>query len=150
MEPLAREKRDVVRQTQGTDFAMSRVQFAAVPVAAMALATVLLAGAASAQTGDLTQLHAALHLTPAQEDAWRAFSVASQPDPEQQERDRSAREMLAGLTSPQRVDLSIAAVRADLETLERRGAAVKAFYATLSPSQQAIFDRQTAPRSQQP
>jgi LTXXQ motif family protein len=133
---------------------MSRVRFAALPaVAAIAFAAVsgpFFVTAASAQTGDLAQLHDALHLTHAQEDAWRAFSSASQPDPEQQARDSAAREMLARLTSPQRVDLSIAAVRADLETLERRGAAVKAFYATLSPSQQAIFDRETAPKSQQP
>jgi cell division protein FtsB len=54
--------------------------------------------------------------------------------------------MLPHLTSPQRVDLSIAAMEADMQTLRARGAALKAFYATLSSGQQQIFDSQTLPR----
>ena len=52
---------------------------------------------------------------------------------------------MANLRSPQRVDLSIAAAEADLQTLRERGAALKAFYAVLTPGQQAIFDRRTLP-----
>ena len=98
---------------------------------------------------ELTSLHAALRITAAQEDGWRAFVAASQPDAQQQARERTAEQMLPSLTSPQRVDLSIAAMEADLDTLRTRGRALKAFYATLTPAQQATFDRQTLPRDQE-
>ena len=105
-------------------------------------------GAGGGGQADLARLHAALHITAAQESAWRAFAAASAPDPQQEARERSAEQMLAKLTSPQRVDLSIAAAEADLGTLRQRGQALKAFYATLTPSQQATFDRETLPRAQ--
>jgi protein CpxP len=98
---------------------------------------------------DLAGLHAALQLTPAQDPAWRAFAAASTPDPQQEARERSAQSMMATLRSPQRVDLSISAAEADLQTLRERGAALKAFYAVLSPSQQAVFDRRTLPEQGQ-
>jgi hypothetical protein len=94
---------------------------------------------------NLDALHDSLHLTAAQEPAWQSFQAASQPDPQQAARSRAAQAMLPHLTSPQRVDLSIAAMEADLQTMQARGAALKAFYATLSPGQQQIFDRQTLP-----
>jgi hypothetical protein len=116
--------------------------------AALALAVVSAAHAQNAGP-DLQGLHDALHLTPAQETSWRAFAAASQPDPEQQARERAAQAMLPTLSAPQRVDLGIAAMEADLQTLRRRGAALKAFYATLSPAQQVTFDRQTMPNAGQ-
>jgi hypothetical protein len=129
------------------------------PLAACAALAGALCGPALAQPygggsygGDaqdqLRSLHASLHITAAQEDAWRAFMAASQPDPQQQARERAAQQMLPGLTAPQRVDLSIAAMQADLATMRQRGAALKAFYATLTPAQQATFDRETLPRDE--
>jgi LTXXQ motif family protein len=132
------------------------------PFAASAVLSVALCGPALSQPygggpggsygGDaqdqLRTLHAALHITAAQEDAWRAFMAASQPDPQQQARERAAEQMLPGLTAPQRVDLSLAAMQADLASMRQRGAALKAFYATLTPSQQATFDRETLPRDE--
>jgi Spy/CpxP family protein refolding chaperone len=100
------------------------------------------------QQSELAKLHAALHITAAQEDAWRAFMAASQPDPQQQARERSAQQMLSSLTSPQRVELSIAAMEAYLDTLRTRGRALKVFYATLTPAQQTTFDRETLPRDE--
>ncbi len=97
---------------------------------------------------ELSALHAALHITSGQEGAWRAFVAASQPDPQQQARERSAEQMLPTLTAPQRVELSIAAMEADLDTLRERGRALKTFYATLTASQQAVFDRETLPRQE--
>jgi periplasmic protein CpxP/Spy len=94
---------------------------------------------------DLAGLHDALHLTPDQEAAWRAFAAASAPSPEQEARERAAQSMMASLRSPQRVDLSISAAEADLQTLRERGAALKAFYAVLTAAQQATFDRRTLP-----
>ena len=100
------------------------------------------------QPSELATLHAALHITAAQEGAWGAFVAATQPDPQQQARERAAEQMLPTLTAPQRVDLSVDAMEADLDSLRARGRALKAFYATLTPSQQATFDRQTLPREQ--
>jgi protein CpxP len=94
---------------------------------------------------DLAGLHDALHLTPDQEAAWRAFAAASAPSPEQAARERAAQSMMASLHSPQRVDLSLSAAEADLQTLRERGAALKAFYAVLTPAQQVTFDRRTLP-----
>ena len=114
-----------------------------------ACAVLALSSAAVAQDRgpDLQGLHDALNLSAAQEPAWNSFQAMEQPDPEQAARDRNAAEMMPTLTAPQRVELSIAAMHADLATLERRGAALKAFYGTLSPAQQAVFDRRTAPRA---
>jgi periplasmic protein CpxP/Spy len=94
---------------------------------------------------DLPGLHDALHLTAAQEPAWRVFAAASAPSADQEARERAAQSMMAGLKSPQRVDLSISAAEDDLQTLRDRGAALKAFYAVLTPTQQATFDRRTLP-----
>src|SRR5579871_4908412 len=74
-----------------------------------------LAASAHAQGRELDSLHRALNLTPAQEADWRAFAAASAPDAEQAARDRSAQSMLPGLHAPQRVDLTIAAMQADLD-----------------------------------
>ena len=97
---------------------------------------------------EIANLHAALRLTAGQEAAWRTFVAASQPDAQQQARQRSAQQMLPGLTAPQRVDLSLAAMEADLDTLRERGRALKAFYAQLTPAQQKVFDHETVPREE--
>jgi hypothetical protein len=118
------------------------------PLAAAALACAAQAQPqprAQPRAPDPHQLHDALNLSAAQEPAWNAFQAAMAPDPQQQARDRSAAEMMSTLHAPQRVDLSIAALQADLQDLQRRGAAIKAFYGALSPAQQAVFDRQTSP-----
>ncbi|MFI4934598.1 MAG: Spy/CpxP family protein refolding chaperone [Caulobacterales bacterium] len=109
--------------------------------------TVALASATQAQTPGPQALHDALHLAPTQEAPWRTFAAATAPDPDQAARRRSAEAMMPTLSAPRRVDLTIAAMRADLQTMEERGAALKAFYAILTPAQQAAFDEQTAPHS---
>ena len=103
---------------------------------------------ALAQTPELQGLHDALNLSPAQESSWQTFVAASSSDAEASARQQRAAEMMPTLTAPRRVDLSIAMVRADLATLEHRGAALKAFYATLTASQRAAFDSRTAPQQQ--
>jgi len=94
------------------------------------------------------RLHDALKITTDQEAAWRDFVAANAPDGQAQARQRSAQQMLPGLTSPQRVDLSLASMEADLDSFRTRGRALKAFYAVLTPAQQQVFDRETL-RSQQ-
>jgi hypothetical protein len=104
---------------------------------------------ARAQGGsNFDSLHDALHLSAAQESAWETFKAASQPNADQDARARAAQAMLPQLTSPQRVDLSVAAMQADLDTLRARGQALKAFYGVLSPGQRQIFDRQSLPSSE--
>jgi hypothetical protein len=125
--------------------------FPRVSVAALLIVLALAGFAPSAraqQQTNFASLHDALRLTAAQEPAWETFKAASQPNADQAARARAAQSMLPRLTSPQRVDLSIAAMQADLETLKARGAALKSFYATLTPAQQQVFDRQTAPGAQ--
>ena len=114
--------------------------------ALLAIAALAFAASVNAQSQQLNELRDALHLTAAQQAAWRDFAAASAPDAEREARERSAEEMLPKLPAPRRVDLSIAVAKSDLESLERRGAALKAFYAQLTPAQQAIFDRETAQR----
>ena len=126
---------------------MSRLALRALlAIAALAFAASVNAQQAGAQSQQLNDLRDALHLTAAQQAAWRDFAAASAPDAERDARERSAEEMLPKLPAPRRVDLSIAVAKSDLESLERRGAALKAFYAQLTPAQQAIFDRETAQR----
>ena len=123
---------------------------------ALAIAAALVAPlAAAAQTTPqpsppaLERLHEALRLSPAQETAWAAFAAAAAPDPAEIARHRQAANMLASLPAPRRADLMVAVMRADLAGLERRAAAMKTFYDVLSPAQQALFDRQTAPSPEQ-
>ena len=127
--------------------AFSRISVAALLVV---LALGAFAPAARAQAPTLDSLHDALHLGADQEPAWQAFKAASQPNADQAARARAAQAMLPRLTSPQRVDLSIAAMQADLATLRARGEALKAFYAVLTPAQRQIFDRQTVPSTTEP
>ncbi|HEY0267309.1 MAG TPA: Spy/CpxP family protein refolding chaperone [Rhizomicrobium sp.] len=91
------------------------------------------------------RLHGALHLTPGQEDSWKTFQQAYAIAPDEIARRRGASAALATLSAPQRVDQSNSLMKADLDAQEKRGAALKAFYANLSPQQQGIFDRETLP-----
>ena len=93
--------------------------------------------------GDLSALHDALHLSAAQEDAWRGYRAAIAPDPQAEARHRAASMMMGTLTTPRRVDLIDAEMEQDLTIVHRQGEAVKAFYAKLTPDQQRTFDRQT-------
>jgi len=94
------------------------------------------------------RLHSALRLRPDQEQAWQVFQQASIPSPQEDERHRDAYERMGSLRAPQRMDLSIQLMRSDLQEMERRNEALKAFVTILSPDQQAIFDRETLRPSQ--
>ncbi len=101
------------------------------------------------QGQSVDDLHDALRLRPDQERAWQAFDEASRPDPQDEARQRNAFERMGSLRAPQRFDLSIQMMRSELADTERRANALKVFYETLSPQQQAIFDRETLPPRQQ-
>src|SRR5579871_2845666 len=89
-----------------------------------------LATAAHAQAPTMDKLHDALRLTPAQEGAWRTFQDANR-DAALQAQHQSASQLMPTLNAPRRVDLSIALMQSDLAAMQRRGAALKTFYATL-------------------
>jgi len=98
-----------------------------------------------AQAQDAAELHAALHLTLPQEAAWRDYQTALEPDAVSQARHQSAQMMMAGLSTPRRIDLIDANMQADLEQMHRQGEATKAFWTSLTPEQQKVFDRETLP-----
>lgn len=114
-----------------------------VPAALCGLLAVTAVQAQPQQQNPFDGLHRALNLSPQQEDGWKAFQQSYAMDPAAMARRRDAGAAMARMTAPQRVDQSIALMREDLEAEQRRGAALKAFYATLTPQQQRTFDRET-------
>jgi hypothetical protein len=108
--------------------------------------TMVAAHAQTPQSRMFERLHAALDLTPAQEKSWMTFEQVYAIDPQVMAKRRDALATMPTLTAPQRIDLSINLMRADLESLRQRSAALKTFYNTLSPQQRGIFDRETLPR----
>ena len=86
-----------------------------------------------------------LKLTPAQEGAWTAYTTAMQPPTGRGMRPSDAqRAEMEKLTTPERID-KMRAMRAERMTqmnaeMDRRGNAIKIFYAALTPEQQKVFD----------
>ncbi len=107
--------------------------------------SVVCAHAQPSGPGMLDSLYGSLKLSSSQEGAWQALKNAYASDPQEMSQRRAAIDSMRTLHAPQRMDLSIKLMKDDLESLQRRGEALKAFYATLSPQQQAIFDRDTLP-----
>ena len=95
----------------------------------------------------LQRLHSDLQLSASQEAAWNAYQQSLRIDPQDYGRQRDAQAKMSSLTGPQRMDLAVSMAEQNLDGMRRRGDALKAFYATLSPEQQKIFDRDTLPSS---
>ena len=91
-------------------------------------------------------LKAQLKLTPAQEGAWTTFTAAMKPSAELMAKRPDPADM-ARLTTPERIDkmksLHTQHVTDMTAEMDKRGEASKAFYATLTPEQQKIFDAQS-------
>ena len=92
-------------------------------------------------------LKAELKLTPAQEGSWTTFTTAMKP-PANMLSKRADFEALAKLPTPERIDKMNALHAqhvADMNSaMAQRGDATKAFYASLTPEQQKVFDASTA------
>ena len=88
----------------------------------------------------MAQFKAELQLTPAQESAWTDFTAAMQPGQGHARLDH--REGMENLTTPERIDRMRAMRIQRAAEADRRGDAVKAFYAALSAPQQKTFDLQ--------
>jgi Spy/CpxP family protein refolding chaperone len=87
-------------------------------------------------------LKAKLKLAPEQEAAWAQFTTAMKPSAQGPKRPDPAE--MAKLTTPQRID-KMQALKAERDAeMNKRMDAVKAFYATLTPEQQKVFDAEHA------
>jgi protein CpxP len=85
-------------------------------------------------------LHEKLKLTAQQESAWKKFT-ASQPMPGKTARlDRAE---MQKLNAPQRMENGLVHMRAMEKAMTEHLAALKEFYAVLTPEQQKVFDEQT-------
>ncbi len=88
-------------------------------------------------------LHDGLKLTAQQEPAWKKY--ISQP-PLMDKANRLNPEELDKLTSPQRLEKVLEHMRAAEARMADHLAALKEFYAVLTPEQQKIFDEYAGPR----
>ena len=85
-------------------------------------------------------LRAALQLTPAQEPALAAFIGAMKPPEGMRDHMRGDHEKMASMTTPQRLDQMKDRMDEHRARFEQHAAAVKRFYAQLTPAQQKAFD----------
>jgi len=84
-----------------------------------------------------TELHDKLNLNASQEKAWKTFiSQGKELRPQK----RSNRLDFAGLTAPQRMEKMLGKMHEREARMDKMLAALKTFYATLTPQQQRIFD----------
>jgi len=86
-----------------------------------------------------------LQLRPDQEPALQAFVASMKPampmhDGPMGERMKKDHEAMAAKSTPEKLDWMISKAREHIARLEEHAAAVKTFYAALSPSQQKAFD----------
>ncbi len=85
-------------------------------------------------------LKAKLKIEPSQEAAWTTFTEAMKPPADMHKRRTAIRDELQKLSSPERID-RMRALRTERQAaVDKRGDAVKTFYATLNPEQKKVFD----------
>lgn len=84
-------------------------------------------------------LHDALKLTPDQEPAWQNFTRSMQGPTRSDHPDRDA---WSKLTTPERAEKMLDLAKQRQERMAEHVAALKTFYAVLTPEQKKIFDEQ--------
>ena len=87
------------------------------------------------------ELHKKLNLSADQEAAWKTFSEKMQAALPQ---NRPDREEMRKLSAPERMDKMLAMMKEGEKHMEARAAALKEFYAVLTPEQRKLFDEQAA------
>lgn len=85
----------------------------------------------------LQKLHDALKLTAAQEGAWQTYVSAIKADIPTAHPDFAS---LKNLSAPEKMEKRIEFAKTHLTHMESHLAAMKTFYATLTPEQQKVFD----------
>lgn len=94
----------------------------------------------------LSGLKAKLDIKPEQEAAWKTFVASAHPGMQRASADRQAmRGEFQKLNTPQRLDKMQALSDTRRARMLERAEAIKAFYAKLSPQQQAVFDAEAMP-----
>jgi len=86
----------------------------------------------------LQKLHDALKITPAQESAWHAYVAAIKSGIPTSRPDRAA---FKNLSAPEKMEKRIEFSRNHISRMENHLAALKTFYAVLTPEQQKTFDQ---------
>jgi len=86
----------------------------------------------------MAKLHGALKLTSAQEAAWIEFSNKMKPV----KMDKRGHQDWKDLSTPDRLDKILDNMKSHEQQMAEHAAAVRAFYGTLAPDQQKIFDHQ--------
>lgn len=90
----------------------------------------------------LAELKAKLKLTAGQEAGWTSFTASMQPPARGMRPNRAEFEKLS---TPERID-KMRAMRTERNAeMDKRADATKAFYATLTPEQQKLFDANAMP-----
>jgi hypothetical protein len=98
-------------------------------------------GSAARFEKHMAKLHDALKLTTAQEAAWTEFSNKMKPvNMGKPGMDKPGHRDWEGLNAPDRLDKVLDNMKAREKELTEHAAAVRAFYGTLTPDQQKIFD----------
>lgn len=88
-------------------------------------------------------LHAKLKLSAAQEPAWKTYTDSMKSGAMMQRPDRAEMEKLA---APERMEKMLGLMKDREARMSSHLAALKTFYATLTPEQKKIFDANTGPR----
>lgn len=94
----------------------------------------------------LTALKEKLKLTAGQEAAWKTFTEDAQPGPRPGMDRKAVHEEFEKLSTPERLDRMQAMADIRRARMAERAAAIKAFYAQLTPAQQKVFDAEGLPR----
>lgn len=90
------------------------------------------------------ELHDQLKLTADQEAAWKTFTGKLTPPPARPDREEVKKDL--SLPAPARMEAMLERMKGRQQQMESNLAAVKAFYATLTPEQQKVFDDGFGPR----
>jgi protein CpxP len=85
-----------------------------------------------------THFHDALKLTPAQEPAWKTFTEATKKPEQKAKQDRKA---IEAMSAPARMEMMLNHSQERMAMMQKHLAAVKTFYAVLTPEQQKTFDK---------
>jgi periplasmic protein CpxP/Spy len=88
----------------------------------------------------LEMLHEKMKITPQQEPAWKAFHEATAPVQRPRMPIADARNDEENLSAPQQLEKMLANQKERQAEMEKHLAALKTFYAVLTPEQQKIFD----------
>lgn len=89
------------------------------------------------------RLHDKLKLNAEQEAAWKTYTAAIMKKPENMARPDHAK--MAALSAPEKMGKMIEMMQKGTEHMQAHLAALKTFYATLTPEQQGIFNKEFHP-----